>query len=507
MTINFIPNDPLAADPPMRRVAARPDRASGRAGFTVSGNQPENTYPPGSPGFLRWQARQAAILAVETWEKVLGQPITTWAAEVPNPKRLALVPDAGDDLNAYYDRQSVSFFHHDIGASMTFSGASTDVVAHEVGHAILDAVRPDLWDTNYLEVGGFHEGFGDVTAIITALADRKTRLAVLAVSPDLSLANMVETTAEDLSHAVLDVLGPQHPASKPRQALNTFVWQLPSTMPTTGGPDVMIAEVHSLARIISGCFWDVLRGLFDQAATQTEATLWTATRNAAKLFHAASVAAPEVPRFFRAVGRAMVLADADQNGGANRELIGQAFAGHGLPLGSNAMLAAEMELAGPAPTTTADGAHLAAATTKQLRSMFAVPAKVRLQVAPAGVDATAAAVRYRVPVALGDVDSRLAGVTAGADVHALVGSSGGRAALLGGAPIIEENTNAVKTFVASLVTHGQLELPPRRTKSKTAVATRGDEARPTHVIAGSGRNKVVQRVAFACGCDHRHSAE
>ena len=503
MTINFIPNDPLVTDPPMRAVAARPDRAATKAGFAVQGNEPQARYAPGTTGFVRWQARQAAILAVEAWEKALGKPFTTWAAEVPDPKRLALAPDAGDDLNAYYDRTSVSFFHHDIGATVAYSGASTDVVAHEVGHGVLDALRPDLWDTNYLEVGGFHEGFGDVTAIITALNDRKTRLAVLAASPNLGTANVVEATAEDLSNAIRLVLGPQHPAAKPRRALNTFQWQLPSTMPSNGGPDVMIAEVHSIARIITGCFWDVLRAIFAANPTKTEATLWTATKTAAQIFHAGSANAPEVPRFFRAVGRAMVLADASQFAGAHRDLIGAAFAGHGLPLGSNAMLAPEFELAGPAPKAAA-AMSLAPATNKHLRSMLQVPAGVKLSVAPAGVDASAASVRYRLPVDLGDVDPRLRGVTAMADVHTLVGASGGRAALLGAAPLVEENAQAVRTFVSSLLAHGQIALPTprgaRRSERAGIVATKGGEERPTHVVAGSGKSRVVQRVAFRCRC-------
>ena len=221
--INFIPNDPRAAGaPPMHRVSARPDRPANRAGFTVAGNEPQAVLPPGTPGFVRWQARQAALLTLGAWEAALGAPITSWSTGVANPKSLTIEPDRGDDLNAYYDRESLSFFHHQTGTTMTFSGASADVVSHEAGHAVLDAIRPDLWDTPYLEVGGFHEAFGDVTAIVTALSDLATRKALLAASPDLGTANFVEATAEDLSNAVRLALGATHPAAKPRRALNTF---------------------------------------------------------------------------------------------------------------------------------------------------------------------------------------------------------------------------------------------------------------------------------------------
>ena len=374
--INFLPNDPLSVDDaPIRKVAARPNRAAGRAGFTVSGNAAEGIYQPGESGFVQWQARQAAILAVEAWEEVLDAPIKSWGPQTANPKSLLVMPDQGEDMNAYYDRESVSFFHQDRDGETSFSGASTDIVAHEVGHALLDAIRPDLWNSMQLEAGGFHEAFGDVTAIVTALSDQKTREKLLDVAPDLGSANFVESTGEDLSDTVRRVLGATHPASKPRRALNTFQWQLPETMPRRGGPDVMTAEVHSIARIISGCFYDLIRSMFDAAASRTQARLWTATRGAARLFWEAARTAPEAPRFFRSVGRSMVLADDTLNAGANRALIGQAFHQHGLALGSQSFLAPELALAGgsPAINRRAGNVKVQPATVKDLRQRLDAP--------------------------------------------------------------------------------------------------------------------------------------
>ena len=64
------------------------------------------------------------------------------------------------------------------GTKSTWSGASTDVVAHESGHALLDQSRPDLWDSSYPETNAFHEAFGDCMALLTAFADPATRTAV-----------------------------------------------------------------------------------------------------------------------------------------------------------------------------------------------------------------------------------------------------------------------------------------------------------------------------------------
>jgi hypothetical protein len=43
------------------------------------------------------------------------------------------------------------------------------VVCHELGHAILDALKPQLFNVASTEAGAFHEAFGDISAILCAL--------------------------------------------------------------------------------------------------------------------------------------------------------------------------------------------------------------------------------------------------------------------------------------------------------------------------------------------------
>jgi hypothetical protein len=500
--INFIPNDPRSIDVlPMRRVAARPDRAADRAGFTVAGNAVQKPYRPGESGFVQWQARQAAILAVEAWEQVLDAPITSWAQESAKPKSLLLIiPDNGDEVNAYYDREALLFFHHKYrNGRQTFSGASTDVVAHETGHAILDAIRPDLFYTNLLEVGAFHESFGDVTAIVTALSDRKTRDTLLDVAPDLGAANFVESWGSDLAATVRRVGGAHHNASKPRHALNTFRWQLPETMSVTGGPNEMIREVHSVGRIMTGCFYDVLRAMFVASGKPNSNRLWSVTRSAAKLFHQAASTAPAVPRFFRSVGRAMVLADEALNDGANRELIGRAFFHHGLALGARSFLAPEIALAGRSLIIDrrAGAVTMEPTTMRDLRRRFGAPAGAAMTFRVAEMGNTRVAdVAIRDEVSLDAVDHRVRGVVAAVDTVALVGESGGSPALLF-APRAGAVSSEVVDFVRSLVTHDQVTFDSPSTKTEEAPFL---DAQPsaTHAVARRGKKQQLQRIRFAC---------
>ena len=499
--INFIPNDPLAlSEVPMRQVAPRPDRPTDRAGITLDGAATAaEVYPLDDGRFVGWQARQAAVLAVEAWEAVLGQPITSWAKESANPASLRVLPDHGEDMNAYYDRKGVWFFHKFRDGATEFSGASTDVVSHEVGHAILDGIRPDLFDLDFREAGGFHEAFGDVTALVTALADRETRETLLKSSPNLGTANFVEATAEDLSDTVRRVLGPMHPAAKPRHALNTFRWQLPETMPSWGGPDDMIDEVHSIGRIISGCFYDLLRSIFARSGSSGQDQLWAATCTAGKLFHEAAKTAPALPRFFRSVGRAMVLADQSLYNGANRDLIGQAFNGHGLALGAQSFLAPEIALAGAPPVLDRrrGAATLQPATLRDLRQRMGAPARARANVDLMQLgDSTVANVAIRHEVSLDTVDKRLRGVVAPVSSVALVGESGGSAAMLFAArPGVP--TDEVLGFVQSLVNHDQVAFGGQDTKRRGAAQTRLRAGGQTHAIRSRGGKKVLYRVRFA----------
>ena len=493
MSIRFIPNDPMAgADaPPPRRKTPTKDRSAGRAGFTLFDPEPEGLHPLGSPEFLFWQCREAALLAVLTFERHAGR-LRAWQGK---RRRLDLIQNAvrqrgrPPELNAFYDRSGFLFFESTTSGKTTLSGASTDVVAHEVGHGLLDAIRPDLWDTPFLEVNAFHEAFGDCMALLTALGDAKTRTALLEVG--MGRKNFVETIAEDLSDA-LRRSEPTHNAAKPRRARNTLVWQLPTTLPADGGPGRLINESHSFARVFTGCFWDLLRNLLGSATTS--AALDAATRTAAKLLLRGAAAAPEEARFFQAVGRAMTLADDEENAGAHHAAIRQAFAAHGIALGSNAMLAPVATLDGPSPLAGGGAARaLSAATRRDLMGRLGVGAHARMVVRRRDIGGTAVvqAVHQR-EVSLGSVSPRLEGVVVFAPEGVLVGTSGRRAAVLGALPERSAITDEVESYVDSLVIHGRIDYGGKAAASPRRVSWH------SHAIRSMGGRRVLTRTRFAC---------
>src|SRR6185436_2358701 len=102
---------------------------------------------------------------------------------------------------------------------------------------------------------------------------------------------------------------------------NKFQYQIPSTLPSDGGPGKLINEVHSFGMLFSGCFWNLLANIFAAGASQTEAALASSAALAGKILIASVKGAVVTPRFLQSVGRAMVLADESLHGGANRDHI------------------------------------------------------------------------------------------------------------------------------------------------------------------------------------------
>lgn len=503
VSINFIPNDPLAVDHvPLRSVTPRPNRKAGQARLVIPKGPAEKQYEPGTPEFVFWQCREAALLAISVWEGFHG-PLKKWSSSAANPNSLNLAPDAGDDLNAFYDRSKLAFFHHTFNNITTYSGASTDVVAHECGHAFLDTLRPELFGSAVTEHGAIHEAFGDCMAVLVALSDKVTRQALLAQSPDLGTANFVEATAEDLSAAVKRELGANHPAAEPRHALNNFVYQLPTTLPTTGGPNVLTSEIHSFGRIFSGCFYDTIRNIFTAGPRQDEASLLAASQTAAKLLTAGIQQAATASRFFQSVGRAMSLADQAQNNGANRTAIAQAFSRHGILLGSMSALMPKASLAGPAPRlgARAASATLAPQTLQDIRRRIdaASGARVTTAALSQGDERFVEAVHHR-EVRLDGLAPELRGVVAIAPEGIVVGASGKMAAVFNNLPDASTTTDEVRKFVETLLANDRIEIEkPRRTAASAATRPKARLANPpTHRIQTQGRKKVLTRIRFQC---------
>ena len=306
------------SDPPL-------ETESGPWGFRVEGETPEpRAYEPDTREFLHWQLSAALERGKRLWARHL--PLADgW---VPGPV-LPAVPESGSDLNAYYDRQALHFFRDvdpETGAIVQ-SGDSADVVTHEQGHAILDATRPDLWDAPHFEVAAFHEAFGDLAAIFVALAEPALASAVDSqTKSDPGRSNLVSRLAEELGAAVRGRYGSD--AALPgalRDAVNSFEYVDPKSLPDSAPARSLSAEPHSFCRVMTGACWDILVTLFRaQAGGDRPAALVAAAEATALYAVSASETAPSGADFLGRVARRIVR-EAHAAGDSSAPLLAEAL--------------------------------------------------------------------------------------------------------------------------------------------------------------------------------------
>lgn len=226
---------------------------------------PDGTYvyPENDDRFTAAAAYASVANAVAVTEACWGETFQ-WNT---HRDKLAVIPDAGKDLNAYYERVrgGVLFFHDTdkVTGETVYTGRSGEIATHETFHAILDAKRPEYlgsWDP---DPNAFHESMGDIGAICMALRDERTLdLVVQQTGGDLSKPNAVAALGEQLGLALNHRAG--HNATGgawTRNAINSFTWIDPDTLPSEAPHTELSSESHSLSRLWTGASYDILTGI------------------------------------------------------------------------------------------------------------------------------------------------------------------------------------------------------------------------------------------------------
>ncbi|WP_234820324.1 MULTISPECIES: S8 family serine peptidase [Sinorhizobium] len=151
----------------------------------------QDGWPPseGNPQFHQQMVYAVAMTTIRQFEQALGRR-ALWAPrfvshvdrdgkeqskayEVP---RLRIYPHAFRGPNAYYSPEKKAllfgYFQADsrdgdatAPGSMVFSCLSSDIIAHEMSHALLDGLHRRFQDASNPDVPAFHEAFADIVAL------------------------------------------------------------------------------------------------------------------------------------------------------------------------------------------------------------------------------------------------------------------------------------------------------------------------------------------------------
>jgi hypothetical protein len=139
-----------------------------------------NFKAPDDPTDLHFQQLNAYAIAERAiWlmENELGRTVS-WGFDA---SRLIVLPHAGEMANAFYskDTTSLQFYSYRVGGSVQHTCLAHDIVAHETGHALLDAVRGRFSESYHPETAALHEGFADLAAVFAALSHDSVRNLML----------------------------------------------------------------------------------------------------------------------------------------------------------------------------------------------------------------------------------------------------------------------------------------------------------------------------------------
>jgi hypothetical protein len=310
-TVSAWQDDPASGLPLIARPV--PDLSSGALKFKIKGHAfPPGVYKPDTPQFRYWTAAEALRRGGDLWAPLLG--VKRWE---PGPV-LGVSLDKGVDLNAYYDRSELAFFHEMVGQKTYYSGESPDVVCHEMGHACLDAHRPELFDAPFVEVASFHESFGDMSAILCALQLPGVRAAALN-GVKTNAASPLSRLAEQLGEAIRLVDQGAVDVDCLRNAHNAFRYVNPQTLPDSAPAADLCAEPHSFSRVFTGAFYEILSGMINvRSKSPTLADLAAVAGDFTELLVAATAAAPVQPNYYAQVASHIIDADAVRFSGKYR---------------------------------------------------------------------------------------------------------------------------------------------------------------------------------------------
>ena len=214
-------------------------------------------YPLGSPQQQALALKIMVFDALKYMSSKSPKQIKQWAAV----QSLVLMPRAGKDINAYYDRGSLRFFFFSDTNKNIFACDARTIVAHEFGHAFLDILRPDWWDAQAIEIWAFHEAFGDITSTLISLQyDAMIDNAIIETNGDLMKSNILTRLAAEMGTGLYNITNGKD-GELPnclRDMSQVFKYKEPERLPNAGRHDQLLGEPHNFSRVFSSAIWEIL---------------------------------------------------------------------------------------------------------------------------------------------------------------------------------------------------------------------------------------------------------
>jgi hypothetical protein len=453
----------------------------------INGPSPvPSIYAPETAEFRYWTTAEALARGINFWAQRL--PTGTRWTTMQAPMRVTLV--AGTDLNANYSRQfGLRFYQDTVKGRQFFSSESPDVSCHELGHAILDALRPELFDAASTEAAAFHESFGDMSAMLTALQlDSLCDKVIRETGGRLNVNSRLSRLAEQLGWAIRQRSLTAVDPDCLRNAANRFFYQNPDELPATAPASQLSSEVHSFSRVFTGAFLDALARMLDVVGPATSNNLRTVSGHLGQLLVDGVHLAPVTPGYYSQVAASIVQADQQRFDGRYRQALTSAFLQHGVLAPSAAAALGQAQVPRPVPQPAMAGTAITPRVPTLLTLGTESDGYLRTAHDAPQLPTRSLATQYLTLEVYSPEEAPRFSV---ASASLGIGPASGRTA--------EAEAEA---FVEDLIQRGRIDFEPARNVVAPELITPMAPARKTHTVVVTEDKKIrLKRLHFNCWCN------
>jgi Restriction endonuclease len=290
---------------------------------------PPALYSPGDERFSYWAAIEGLTRSVSFWAKIL----TTLKIEQKwqnGSKQIKVGIRSLDDLNSFYSRDRIELGFRKQDDAVIRLCDSPETVAHDLGHAVLDILRPDLWNAAFHEAAAFHESFASVSEVLSTLQLESYRRAIIRETGGyLHHASRLTRSSEQLGDAIRKVTPDAVPSRGVREIFTPFLYEDPLKLFPSSPWQMLSSEPHSFGRIFSGALIQVLSAMFRSSDLSSQSLL-AVTVDMGILLAGAAQICELTTDLFSSVARALLEVDKSRYGGRYSESIRAAFVGRGI---------------------------------------------------------------------------------------------------------------------------------------------------------------------------------
>lgn len=345
-------DDPMAVPARQPIQVPAPTLPTGELGIRIIESAPTpELHPVGTARFRYWTAAESLSRGMQFWQRFMP----TGAAWSTPDRKLNVYLDFGVDINAYYRRSAsrLEFYHATVAGRTVYSGESPNIVCHELGHAVLDALQPELYLASFHEAAAFHESFGDISAILCGLQlNSVAQEAINLTGGRLFHSTFLSRLAEELGWAIRQSRPQNVEPDCLRNAVNAFFYRDPLTLPPSAPASALSSAPHSFSRVFTAAFYDALAGMIIiDNANPTVSSIQKVTRDAGRLLVDAILRAPVVTNYFSQIAAQVIAADERRFRSKYRDVLKGAFVRRGIL----SLEAAASIVGAPKPVTAALG--------------------------------------------------------------------------------------------------------------------------------------------------------